>query len=74
MFLLFRKEYSCVMKWLLKEQGDFGPFYIGLKADSNDHFKNMFEWDHPMSEYDYIFVFKISLLYTETIPGISNEN
>ena len=45
-----RKEYICVMKWLLKEKGDFGPFYIGLKADSNDGLKNMFEWEIPLSK------------------------
>jgi len=43
-----RKEYNCVMKYLVEEHGDFGPFYIGLKADAGDSMKNLFEWDKPM--------------------------
>jgi len=43
-----RKEYNCVMKYLVEEHGDFGPFYIGLKADAGDSKKNLFEWDKPM--------------------------
>ena len=39
------------MKWLLKEKGNFGPFYIGLKADSSDFMKNFFEWEFPISKY-----------------------
>jgi len=44
-----RKEHDCVMKYIAQEHGDFGPFYLGLKADSGDYRKNLFEWDRPMS-------------------------
>ena len=42
------------MKWLLKEKGNFGPFYIGLKADSSDFMKNFFEWEFPISKYLFL--------------------
>ena len=48
--MMFRKEYNCVMKYLVEEHGDFGPFYIGLKADAGDSKKNLFEWDKPMGK------------------------
>ena len=38
------------MKYLVEEHGDFGPFYIGLKADAGDSMKNLFEWDKPMGK------------------------
>ena len=47
------------MKWLLMERGNFGPFYVGLKADSSDFMKNFFEWEFPMSKFP--FSFKITL-------------
>ena len=46
----FRKEYNCVMKYLVQEYGFFGPFYIGLKADAGDSQKNLFEWERPMGK------------------------
>ena len=48
MMITPRKEYNCVMKYLVQEYGFFGPFYIGLKADRGDSMKNLFEWERPM--------------------------
>ena len=42
---LLRKEYICVMKFLSKEKGAYGPVYIGLKADADDDMKNLFQWE-----------------------------
>merc|ERR1712121_168569 len=44
-----RREHNCVMKWLVKEKGALGPFFIGLKADSGEDMKNLFEWDTTSS-------------------------
>ena len=46
-----RKEYNCVMKYMMQNHEDLGPFFIGLKADSRSSMKNLFEWEHPMSKY-----------------------
>merc|ERR1719244_1851922 len=43
-----RKEYDCVMKYLGNLEPNFGAFYIGLKADSSDSSKNIFQWESPM--------------------------
>ena len=33
MYMIFnRKEYTCVLKWLLQEQGEMGPLYLGMKV------------------------------------------
>merc|ERR1712154_298122 len=52
-----RKEYVCVMKWLLKEQGEQGPLYLGMKADASENMKNLYEWDKPMSSSDGTLAF-----------------
>jgi len=53
-----RKEYDCVMRYVLKENKDLGPVYIGLKADSNNNMKNLFEWDHPLEGSDGSLTFE----------------
>jgi hypothetical protein len=48
-----RREHTCVMKWLDQEEKAFGPFYIGLLADTSDGMRNLFEWAHPVEAIGY---------------------
>ena len=50
-FLRLRKEYDCVMQFMLEEHGTQAagnPVYIGLEADIADYRRNIFKWASPM--------------------------
>merc|ERR1719239_25884 len=47
-----RKEYDCVMQFMLEEHGTQAagnPVYLGLEADIADYRRNIFKWASPMS-------------------------
>ena len=57
------------MKYLVEEHGDFGPFYIGLKADAGDSKKNLFEWDKPMGKSNLEVDISISSTESNWLEG-----
>ena len=38
------------MKWIEHTQTTFGPFWLGLRADTQDGTRNLFEWEHPLGK------------------------
>ena len=48
-----RKEYDCVMQFMLEEHSDPAsalPIYIGLESNIADYRRNIFKWASPISK------------------------
>ena len=51
--IFVRKEFDCVMQFMLEEHGVQAagyPLYIGLEANIADYRRNIYKWASPMSK------------------------